>query len=179
MSEFPIVYRHDCTLTLAEDKSLRELFVLCFKRELTYLERQRFFRELPPHRWIVEDDGNIIAHIAGYDKILGTRNGLLPVIGIAEVCTHPDYRGRGLARAILGEIHDWARDQGFDWSLLFGSRAIYGGSGYNRINNSIRALDYETGEWKIENLQYALARQLNESAAPWPQGTIDLRGPHF
>ena len=180
MSEFPIVHRYDFQITPAQDDSLRELFQLCFKRELAYLEHQRYFRELPPHRWMIfGDTDEIIAHVAVYEKLLGTDSGLLPVIGIAEVCTHPDYRGRGLARAILAEIHDWARAQGFDWSLLFGSHAIYGGSGYARIDNPIRALDYQSGAWKTETLEYALARQLRQSAAPWPHGTIDLRGPHF
>lgn len=179
MSEFPIVYHHDSQITPAQDEALRALFRACFKRELAYLERQRFFRELPPHRWMIfDEDENVIAHIAGYDKILGTKHGLLPVIGIAEVCVSPAYRGRGLVRSILSEIHDWARAQGFDWSLLFGSHGIYGSSGYRRINNPIRALDHETGEWDVETVEYALVRQLNDDAV-WPNGTIDLRGPHF
>ncbi len=178
MTDFPIVYRHDCTLSPAEDQALRALFKLCFKRELAYLDRQRFFRELPPHRWMIFDESDaIIAHIAVYDKVLGTPNGLLPVAGVAEVCTHPDHRGQGMARAILAEIHTWASEQGFGWIMLFGSHAIYGGSGYQCIDNPIRALDYQSGEWETETLEYALVCPLGDEA--WPSGTIDLRGPHF
>ena len=179
MSQFPIIYRHDSQITPAQDESLRALFRVCFKRESAYLDHQRFFRELPPHRWMIfDEDQNVIAHIAGHDKILGTQNGLLPVIGIAEVCVAPEHRGRGCVRAMLGEIHDWARAQGFSHSLLFGSHGIYGSSGYQRISNPIRALDYQTGAWETQPLEYALARALNENAV-WPSGTIDLRGPHF
>lgn len=179
MPKFRIVYRHDSQITPAQDEALRALFRVCFRRELAYLEHQRFFRELPPHRWIIfDEDENVVAHVAGYDKILGTPVGLLPVIGIAEVCVSPDYRGRGLVRAILREIHDWARAQGFNWSMLFGAHGIYGSSGYRRIDNPIRSLDPQTGEWDIETVEYALVRSLNDDAA-WPTGTIDLRGPHF
>jgi len=178
MSE-SIIYRHDCQITPAQDEALRELFRVCFKREAAYLNHQRFFRELPPHRWVIFDENqNIVAHVAVYDKILSTDAGLLPVAGIAEVCVAPEYRGRGHVRAMLNEIHDWARAQGFSWSMLFGAHAIYGSSGYETIYNPIRALDYQTGEWKTEQLTYALARALNDGAI-WPNGTIDLRGPHF
>ncbi len=179
MPEFPIVYRHDCQITPAQDEALRALFRVCFKRELAYLEHQRFFRELPPHRWMIFDENeNVVAHIAGYDKILGTDDGLLPVIGIAEVCVAPNYRGRGFVRALLAQIHDWARAQRFSHSLLFGSHGIYGSSGYEKIDNPIRALDYRTSEWETQPLEYALVRALNDDAV-WPSGTIDLRGPHF
>ena len=174
-----IVYRHDCQITPAQDEALRALFRVCFKREAAYLEHQRFFRELPPHRWIIFDaDENVVAHIAGYDKVVGTDAGLLPVIGIAEVCVAPEYRGRGLVREMLREIHDWARAQGFDWSMLFGASGIYGSSGYEKIDNPIRALDFKTGEWSIEVADCALVHRLNNDAI-WPSGTIDLRGPHF
>ena len=114
MPQIPIVYRHDSKITPAQDEALRALFRVCFKRELAYLEHQRFFRELPPHRWMIFDENeNVIAHIAGYDKVLGTQNGLLPVIGIAEVCVAPDYRGRGLVRAILREIPHLGAGAGF------------------------------------------------------------------
>ena len=178
MPQFSIVHLYDFQITPAQDESLRALFKICFKRELAYLEHQRFFRELPPHRWIIFDENeNVIAHIAGYDKVLGTQDGLLPVIGIAEVCVAPEYRGRGFVRAMLSEIHEWARAQGFSYSLLFGSHGIYGSSGYERITNPIRALDHESGEWNVETVEYALVKSLND--AIWPSGTIDLRGPHF
>ncbi len=174
-----IVHRYDFQITPAQDESLRALFKQCFKRELAYLNHQRFFRELPPHRWIIFDDaGEIVAHIAVYEKLLGTNNGLLPVIGIAEVCVAPAHRGRGYVRALLAQVHDWAREQGFGWSMLLGSHAIYGSSGYERIENPIRALDYQTGAWETRPLDYALVRALNDDAV-WPSGTIDLRGPHF
>ena len=174
-----IVHFYDFQITPAQDESLRALFRVCFKRELAYLDHQRYFRELPPHRWIIFDaDENVVAHIAVYEKLLGTDAGLLPVIGIAEVCVAPAHRGRGYVRALLAQIHDWAREQGFSWSLLFGAHGIYGSSGYEKIDNPLRALDYQTGEWKTENLGYALVRQLNENAV-WPSGTLDLRGPHF
>lgn len=175
----PIVYRHDCQLTPAQDESLRALFRVCFRREAAYLNHQRFFRELPPHRWLIFDDNqNIVAHIAAYDKVLGTDAGLLPVIGIAEVCVAPDYRGRGLVRAMLSQIHDWARQQGFGWSMLFGSHAIYGSSGYQPIDNPLRSLDYKTGEWETKPSASAQVCALDENAI-WLDGTIDLRGPHF
>ena len=179
MSEIPIVHFYDFQITPAQDESLRDLFKICFKRELAYLEHQRFFRELPPHRWIIfGDDEEIVAHIAVYEKILGTDSGFLPVIGIAEVCVAPAHRGRGYVRALLSEIHDWARAQGFSWSMLFGARGIYASSGYAPVDNPLRSIDYQSGEWQTETSTWAQVCALSETAI-WPSGTIDLRGPHF
>ena len=178
MSELAIAHLYDFQITPAQDESLRALFKICFKRELKYLDSQRFFRELPPHRWIIFDEaGEVVAHIAVYEKILGSDAGLLPVIGIAEVCVDPAHRGRGCVRALLGEIHDWARAQGFNWSMLFGASGIYASSGYKSIDNSIRSMNYQTGEWETEIVSSALVCPLGE--AQWPDGPIDLRGPHF
>ena len=179
MPKFPIVHLYDFQITPAQDKSLRALMNDCFKRELAYLGHQRFFRELPPHRWMIfGDDGEISAHIAVHEKLLGTSDGFLPIIGIAEVCVAPEHRGRGCVRALLREIHDWARAQGFNWSMLFGAHAIYASSGYVPIDNPIRAIDFKTSEWNTEKIASAQVCALSDSAA-WPSGTIDLRGPHF
>ncbi len=178
MSEFPLVHLYDFQITPAQDESLRALFKFCFKRELEYLDQQRFFRELPPHRWMIFDEaGEVIAHIAVYEKLLGTEPGLLPVIGIAEVCVAPEHRGRGYVRALLQEIHDWARAQGFGHALLFGSHRIYESSGYVPIHNPIRLLNFKNSEWETKIIGSAQVCPLGESQ--WPNGTIDLRGPNF
>ena len=102
---------------------------------------------------------------------------MLPVAGIAEVCVHPAHRGQGLARAILGEVHLWARAQGFEFALLFGARDIYAGSGYVPIENPLRSLDYRSGEWETAPVASAQVCVLGD--ATWPAGEVDLRGPGF
>ena len=178
MSEIPIVHLYDFQITPAQDEALRDLFKVCFVRELAYLDHQRFFRELPPHRWIIFGDDEVLAHVAVYEKILGTDGGFLPVIGIAEVCVAPAHRGRGYVRALLSEIHNWARAQGFNWSMLFGARGIYASSDYAPIDNLVRSIDFQRGEWETEKSATAQVCALNKNAI-WPSGTLDLRGPHF
>lgn len=38
--------------------------------------------------------------------------------GIGEVCVAKTHRGKGLARALLADACTWAREQGYEWSLL-------------------------------------------------------------
>lgn len=53
------------------------------------------------------------------DRILGTshvgrnRPGPANHVANASFATHPDARGRGIARALVGHAKTWARDQGF------------------------------------------------------------------
>jgi hypothetical protein len=49
---------------------------------------------------------------------------------IGSVCTHPDYRRQGHARAALDEAVEWMTAEGFEWSFLYGKAEIYGGSGW-------------------------------------------------
>ena len=165
-------YREDASLTEKEDSQLRRLLFACFPHERLFLKR-RYLKERPLHRWLVSD-GEIIAHSAVHDKILGSASGEIRIGGIAEVCVSAKHRGRGLAKEMLNAIHAWLPANGTSFAVLFGHPRVYLSSGYHVIRN----------ELGCEN---ALARQLNPfggkpmvkclTEAPWPEGVIDLRGP--
>jgi predicted N-acetyltransferase YhbS len=91
--------------------------------------------------------------------------------GMAEVCVHPDYRGRGYVRTMLRRIHAWLPGEGFVFSVLFGDAAIYASSGYVQVAN----LSYGgAGEWKQA---MAMVREL--AHIPWPAGEVHLPGKKF
>ena len=47
-------------------------------------------------------DGRIVAHLRIWDRALRVRGAELLAAGIGSLCTHPDYRGRGYAKARFG-----------------------------------------------------------------------------
>ena len=70
------LYVRDQDVDAELDKKLRTLFLGAFPIEASFLARQRFFRECPPHRWIVFDDArNPIAHLAIFDKTWNAKRG--------------------------------------------------------------------------------------------------------
>lgn len=56
------------------------------------------------------DAGKAIA-MASAQLVISTAEGA-PSAWIEDVVVHPDYRGRGIARAILGHLFDWAAQRG-------------------------------------------------------------------
>ena len=67
--------------------------------------------------------------------------------------------------------------QGIPFGTLFGDPRVYNSSGYRNVDNSLHYLDPKSGHWQTEPLTSFLINPLG--SLPWPDGTIDLRGPKF
>jgi len=168
----------DATVDSDGDARLRALLSACFTDPCFRV--RRFCHEMPGYRWLVTDPatGGWVAHLAGHDKVIGHPGGELRIFGVAEVCVLPDHRGRGHVRGLLAAAHSWASARRFPFAMLFGRREVYESSGYVAVDNPIRRLQND-GSWDLTPMKFAMARPLLDSAPPWPDGLIDLRGPLF
>lgn len=170
-------YLPDAEVTAELDGALRALLSRCFTDPC--FAHQRFCHEMPQHRWIIlAENGEPAAHLAAHDKFIGAFTGDLRVFAVAEVCVHPDFRGRGLVRDLIAAAHAWARAQEFPWAMLFGEPAVYASSGYLKISNPIRRFSPRRSAWEASPMASAMTCPLSDAPA-WPQGEIDLRGPLF
>lgn len=173
-----ILYLPDSEVGLELDLQLRALLLEAFPWEAEYLGKQRYFRECPAHRWFIFDPENRpVAHIAAYEKTIGTLHGPVSIMGVAEVCVTASFRKRGLTRQMLQEIHLWAKGKGLPFSLLFGNIDFYRSRGYHPATNVFRYWKYQTREWVKEPVSCALILPL--AGEIWPEGIIDLAGPLF
>lgn len=59
--------------------------------------------------FVAEFDGRVL----GISHVGRNRPGPASHVANASFATHPDARGRGIARALVSHAKDWARDQGF------------------------------------------------------------------
>lgn len=174
MMQPKVNYLPDCLVDDALDAELRRLLVTCFtKPQDIVFKTQRYFCEPYSHRWVIRDErGALVAHMGLHTKQVETGKGVLPVGGIAEVCVHPDYRGRGYVKMMLGRVHAWLSQHGFAFAVLFGDPRVYGSSGYVQVCAQMHG-GGETG-WKPIRI---MVREL--SGTPWPQGGVRLPGPTF
>jgi len=172
-------YIEDRNVDAALDADLRKLLSTCFTGKINEVFlHQRFFSEMPAHRWLARDsDGQLVAHLALHDKIFGTTAGDLRVGGIAEVCVIPSHRGQGLVRGLLALSDEWMIKEGVPFGTLLGNHGVYGSSGYRKADNLLRYFVPSTGEWREESLSGFLIKPFG--TIPWPSGLIDLRGPKF
>ena len=151
---------------------------MCFtKPEDIVFKERRYFREPYPHRWVIRDaQDDIIAHVGVHEKSVEADERTFPIGGIAEVCVHPDLRGRGFVKSMLACVHDWLIRHGFDFAVLFGDPRVYSSSGYIEVNNLVH------DDWKATGEIYTsqspvMVRQLFDT--PWPAGMVYLSGPKF
>lgn len=179
-SDHRIDYVEDTAVDAALDLALRELLSACFTKPQDHVfKTRRYFNEPPSHRWIVRDEaGAPVAHVAAHEKLLLAGDGrALRIGGIAEVCVHPDHRGRGHVKQLIAAAHRHMSAAGMTFSVLAGSELYYGSSGYRPVNNLLRDEVGSAGEVVRVRAEGFLATPLTNTA--WPEGDVYISGPSF
>jgi Predicted acetyltransferase len=175
-----IRYLPDAEVDAALDAELRELLSTCFTKPQDHVfRRRRYFNEMPAHRWLARDerDGRLVAHLAAHERTVLAGDRVHAAGGVAEVCVHPEYRGRGYAGRLVGAAHDWMRERGWDYSILFGEPRYYASSGYVPISNLLLEERGSDGATVRREAGGALVFPLG--ATPWPDGVVVWPGPIF
>ncbi|MEN8254458.1 MAG: GNAT family N-acetyltransferase [Verrucomicrobiota bacterium] len=173
-----VEYLADAAVDAALDRQLRVLFTTCFTNPQDHVFRQRRYFKLPyPHRWTGRDpNGEIVAHIGAHERTMEIDGIEHRVGGVAEVCVHPNCRGRGYAWLMLSSVHEWLAENGFSFALLFGDPAVYRSSGYVPVDNLFGA-SADPGEGSSEHLSFAHAKALTKT--PWPTTDVFMEGVPF
>jgi hypothetical protein len=173
-----VEYLPDSSVDASLDAELRALLTTCFTKpqDVVFKER-RYFCQPYPNRWVIRDEGRcIIAHAGVHAKTVEADGRRFRIGGLAEVCVHPEFRGRGFVKAMLACIHDWLIRREFDFAVLFGEPYIYQSSGYVEVNNLVHDEVTPSGQ-KCKTQSPAMVKQL--SGAPWPATEVYLPGPKF
>lgn len=163
-----ITYLQDTDVTPALDEALRFLLALCFTNEPRFAA-QRFCNEMPSHRWMIHSGDQLIAHLATHEKSFQIGTATHTFCGVAEVCVHPDHRGRGLVGRLLAAAESHHAACGY--SILLGAPRVYTRYGYRTVPNVVFSLYSE------EPFGHAMVKCL--SAHAWPDGRVAIDGPHF
>lgn len=80
-------------------------------------------------------DGQFVSSVTNYTRHVYADGRTAKVSCIGSVCTHPDFRRRGLVRQVLAEAIDWMQTEGYQWSCLFGLEDVYGSSGWSFLSS--------------------------------------------
>jgi predicted acetyltransferase len=78
-------------------------------------------------------DGIVVSHLDLYWKTIRIAGQQVEVAAIGQVCTLPEYRGRGLATSLLEAAHEDAHGR-VPFAALFGSPEFYARLGYRETN---------------------------------------------
>ncbi len=162
-----ILYLPDTQVDDALDLELRDLLSVCFGDAF---REKRYHYELPAHRWLVRDEGKLVAHLAIHEKTFEHEGEHTLFLGVAEVCVAPSHRGRGLVRAMLREAERAFPATPF--AILLGDKGVYGSSGYAAVHNVY--FPYHQTDRPADDV---LMKPLGDKA--WPTGQVTIEGPSF
>lgn len=132
-------------------------------------------------RLVTRENGKITGHMALDFRDIRIGETLMPVAGLAEVATHPDLRGKGIAGHLLSAAIHEARAMRAQFFVLFGDRPIYAGRGFLAQPNSVTftaLIGARTGAVQTVAASNLMVMQLGDSA--WDSSLpVDLLGHKF
>lgn len=135
--------------------------------------------EQMPRSFLIREQDRVIAHAAIISRTIGTSLGDLTIAGLAQVCSAPELRGRGLGALVVRAAFEVVDSKVFPFALFQTSPTIqpfYEKLGscvfQNRIVNSLAEDPEVSPFWDRVAMRYP-------DTGNWPPGEIDLRGPGF
>ncbi len=101
-------------------------------------------------KWLLKSGNRIASHVGIFPFTALVGSSRLKVAGIGSVATHPDFRGRGLMKRLMDHAVGEMEKAGYDLSILWGERGLYGHYGYER------ALYQDRFEFTQKTLKYSI-----------------------
>lgn len=124
----------------------------------------------------IKVEGAIVAEAEGFARVVVPQGGKpLRLLALASVCTHPDYRKKGLGERVVKAVLQRVDSGEFSVALWqTGVPEFYdklgAGTVTNRFVNSLHPTDPE------KNPFWDKVIMIYPATANWPEGVIDLGG---
>lgn len=166
------------SLSFADDRQIAALLSRCFE---TDFGDRSFFMQRPHLRLVLRDGDRIIGHMALAFRSVRLGDRLIPVVGLCDVATASEYRGKGLASTLLQAAIAQARQSPAEFFMLFGVAGLYGAAGFQSAANPLIFVDMQgarTGAIKHELALSLMVLSLNDKI--WDQSApLDMLGSLF
>ncbi|OYU41134.1 MAG: hypothetical protein CFE33_03475 [Pseudorhodobacter sp. PARRP1] len=165
-------------LTQQDEAQINTLITRCFGDDF---DTRSYHLQRPHLRVIHRDDGQITAHIAILLRAVRLGPDMVDTAGLAEVCTHPDHRGQGIASRLLQTAIRHCRTSPARFLTLFGTAPLYAGHGFaphSNILTFVAMTNTHTTAIVTEPAQTLMVLPLGDQI--WPASApLDMLGPLF
>jgi GNAT superfamily N-acetyltransferase len=168
-------------LTADHHQRICNLLVVAFPRFKDIFSKSSYYYALPDYRlWIEDKQGVIISHLDFERRIIAVNGIDVPIVGVGEVATHPDYQKQGLGRMLMDKLKvilhkKFTADYGF-LQCREAMVEYYQRVGWHQIDQLIHKEDIQTGETQISHGP-AMILPIHQTVDDWhTEGYVDLRG---
>ncbi len=156
-----------CSYNLKDLSEMSSLINICFKTryDTAFFEKSIFQRPGIDFEGsiIIKKENNIIANTTLTRRKLRFQKEELDLLAIDYVVTHPNHRGKGLAKTMMNQSIDYAKENGLDGLFLsadpkYYARDIYSKIGFQEVEQAsvaVRMTDY-AATWSGFELPYKL-----------------------
>lgn len=164
----------ECRLTAVDEDEIATLLPRAFNEDFG----GRSYHQQRHHIRIVARAPHIVGHMALCYRDIRMGEALVPIMGLAEVATDPDFQGKGIGSAMMKAAITEARASSATFFVLFGVRSMYAGNGFMPHSNeqiSTQLHNARTGEVVTGPSNGLMVLPLTDQ--PWDTtATIDLLG---
>jgi predicted N-acetyltransferase YhbS len=123
----------------------------------------------------------VVGHIALLFRAISMGKTIVPIVGLAEVATHPAHAGQGIASALLKRAIAHSRGSLANFIVLFGDHPIYAKHGFQTMKNPLRyvAMDGSQTYDVVTRIEDALMIVPLKDVVWDPEAKVDLMGHLF
>ncbi len=130
-------------------------------------------------RYVIWEGGQAIAHARIFIRVVTVEDRDIPVLALATVCSHPDFRGKGLGAKVTLRAFELIGQVGWpDVSLFQTPVAPF----YEKLNSRIVTNKFVNGTNEADPMGNPWrddTQMIYPSEYAWPEGTVDLNGPDY
>lgn len=122
-------------LTADDDAQIAALLARAFDTEFG---GRSYYRQRHHLRIVARTDGAVVAHVALCFRSIRMGASLVPIVGLADVATLAEWRGKGLASNLLQRAIGNAKGSLAEFLVLFGDQPLYARHGFLGVPNRLR-----------------------------------------
>lgn len=165
-------------LTDADEAGIAALLAAAFD---TDFGNKSFYQQRQTVRFVAREGGRIVGHMGLCYRAVRLGDALIDIVGLGDVATLPEARGKGVASALMKASIEEAKQTRAAFFVLFGVRPMYAGHGFQNVAGPVRYIDLSdarTGTVKEEHHEALMVLPLGVHA--WTKGQVlDLVGHSF
>jgi predicted N-acetyltransferase YhbS len=123
----------------------------------------------------VDRDGCVVGYLSAYIRRVDQNGVSIPIGMIGDVATRKVARHQGVAKRLVAQTHDYFREKGLSFSMLFAyDPPVYISSGYRMMTDEVHFID---GGGQAKTFVHPGSMICDLTPTPWQAGLVHLNGP--